>query len=569
MSVRRYWGWISFLLAVSLTLATLCRPGLSTLYTNWGYIELSRLCHCTANCWQLESISIPYPNLSPLCTPDTLSPLLQAKAEKSYAAFEMATRLDPTNSQASWGIGRIALLRKQSPRAIQALSLPVQRNAQPLAYWYQAIAYHCVGDNEAAIEALVLGEVYPFARWLREAREQMQRGNCGEAVIAYQNAYGWAGGLALGEQVRIDFYRALACYYEREAQAVDATPDNILRAGIYLAMAGEWDRALPYLEQVVQASSGSFSPAARGLALFELAVQYEMTGRPERAAECYSLALQHNTQIIPAYNKLIEWHEQQGNAEQARRWTKALHELAPIYSLEVELDSGWTLAGYDLEDIWISTGAPVPITFYWRAPEAVYLADGLPPGYLRIGQYLVQTRWIQNVAPNSGFEWGTDTSDIPSFYSKLAYAPASYIKVLGTTDEHRNILMLRTDSQFHRNGIATQYYMPVRYPHYLLSAWIKTAEGGRGYVGVVCRSAADANESGHTWLMDGGIQVPSWTHFAQVKRFPCEAGGGYQVQVVNYEGVGEVWIDDLVVVPLESPKIVLSIDQAPPEGVGR
>lgn len=551
--LSRYFGVFLLLLGMILMYRSL----LSSIYTNRGYLHLIQFEAIHNSCKIVEITSyLPYPNTLQLCDCTSMSQPLSPSIQNAHKAFLTAVGINSSNALASLGLGRAELLLQQPSEAILALNAGIQQTNHQIAYLYLAEAYRCVGDGDNAINAYIASGAHRFSQTIREARDLLQDGKCRQAVDAYRRAYAWSGNLDLGEGIRQEFFHALACDLEEQARTDTSNIDLISKAGFYWSEVGEWDRALPLLWKSVD-KLGEFSTVNRAMVSFELGRYFEeVVGDSKQAIRHYRVSLQENRSSIMAFDRLMRLYDKERDKNEANQLNKFMQEIEPDHLINTTLDDGWKLVGVNLDNHSISEGGPIFLILFWNPPNTIQLSAELPEGWFRSGDNLVQVGWFKNSAPNGGFEGGKGENSLPMFYYKLSdNAPYAYTKLIqDNKTPYGHVLTLATDDKFRRNGIASGYYMPAdKNLYYLMGASVKTSDHARGYIGIRWILDSSSEVYKRDWLMGGDIISKRWIQPVELKQFPFQSEGGYQIWLLNDDSDGQLFIDDIFLVPIASP----------------
>lgn len=363
-----------------------------------------------------------------------------------------------------------------------------------------------------------------YEHQLTLARQYAQAGRWAEAVQAYRLglAYGTERTLLVDER---DFFLASA---EMHRQRAANDPRAIYLTGKYLARAGEWAEAVPWLRRAVKVST-LLSADERGWIYAYVGQALEAQGDGIGAADAYKQGIEVAPTLAENYARLLRLLRQQGDSSAAYIETR-LSSLEPAYILgkrgidyrtdgPVQLPSGWTLIGYEVDEESLEAGAPIDLLLWWKAPSGAQLADD---GWARAADCWLQWQHVTNLAPNAGFEWSGPIGGLPPGYANEFYgAPFGSVSVVRAMRDGRQTSVLRLDnSQSWSVGLRAVAAPVEPDAFYLMAGWRRSQGGSGGNIGWLCRVAGLGDPPFYIAYYRGN-EPTSGVHFATLSHpFP-------------------------------------------------
>ena len=210
-----------------------------------------------------------------------------------------------------------------------------------------------------------------------------------------------------------------------KSSPIDVSSQYALAA--YLVARGDQNEAADILQSI--AASPELSKIAKGWVNYWLA----KTNDNQRF---YQNAVDLNPQLIGAYYELYRIADQQGDMSEKARLTRFAAELKPTIAINsivnnnrkclIETDlnnlpewSDWVFTGVDIDPILQGESPFVWVTFFWELnsvekdmfaqnPKFELISNQSDHQVYRIGDRVFEVMLVQNLIPNSGFEWLLD-----------------------------------------------------------------------------------------------------------------------------------------------------------------
>jgi hypothetical protein len=225
----------------------------------------------------------------------------------------------------------------------------------------------------------------------------------------------------------------------------------------------------------------------------------------------------------------------------------------PDYPVGQELDNGWTLLGYDVDEDRLVRGAPVDLLLYWVGPGSAK-AGSKQDGWYRAGERWVHVlQGVQNLVLNGGFELGMEASESPAGFPGDIYRADPHTRrlVTGLRAGRRTTVALLDNTQVYNRTSFTSAWVPVNPDGlYLQAGWVKST-GGNGYLGR--RWAGDIAQGVRRYsYAAAGVKADDWHHYAGLTR-PLAGATRCQMWLLNYKAVGQVYFDDVLFVEVGPP----------------
>jgi len=344
--------------------------------------------------------------------------------------------------------------------------------------------------------------------------------------------------------------RAYADFYTIAVSRDPSSSEYHYLLARYLDRVDEPDRASEEFQWVVRsASSPGLSDSWVGEAYYRLGLYAEDEGEIETAVENYEKALGLNERLVDAIARLEWWYRRNDEMTKAEELKDRLASLEPEYGVGEKVSDDWVLLGYDLDEEALEAGPSMDVALYWLPSEQTEIEQ---PGWYRAGERWIQVTAVKNLAPNGGFEhdeirgkrlptgWPIDIYRSPIDTHELMIdqrdGEETTVARLSSSEEHPNTGFSTRDISVKPDGL------------YLQAGWMRSEEGGRGYLG---RRWSVSVKSPYDYVATG-VGASSWTHFAGIAA-PMEGAKGCRVWLLNVKSQGKVYFDDILFFDLEIP----------------
>lgn len=255
--------------------------------------------------------------------------------------------------------------------------------------------------------------------------------------------------------------------------------------------------------------------------------------------------------LVDVCTALEEMGEEQEGCYRMTGWLEQAGAAQPEYPVGQELD-GWTLLGYDVDEVRLIRGEPVDILLYWMGP-APATAGSEQDGWYQAGERWVQVlQGVRNLVPNGGFELGWEYGSPTGFPGDI-YGADPGTRQLATDFRagQRTVVALLDNTEVYSRTSFTSPSMPVNLGAlYLQAGWLRSA-GGNGYLGR--RWIGDIPEGVRYYdYVAAGVTAEDWQHYAGVTQ-PVTGTVCGQIWLLNYMIVGRAYFDNVLFVEIGQP----------------
>jgi tetratricopeptide (TPR) repeat protein len=233
-------------------------------------------------------------------------------------------------------------------------------------------------------------------------------------------------------------------------------------------------------------------------------------------------------------------------------WRQRVREADPQYTIGQELDSGWTILGYDVDEGRLIRGEAVDLLLYWAGPRAAE-AGAEDEGWYRAGDRWAQVlEEVSSLVFNGGFELGSVNGSPAGFPKDIYRAGASTRRLaMGTRGGRQTTVGLLANTEVDDRTSLVSGEIPIRGDAlYLQAGWMR-GEDGSGALGRRWIGSTPQGVRNHDYVV-GSASPEAWQHYAAVAQ-PLDGARGCQVWLLNFESTGRVYFDNVLFVGIGRP----------------
>jgi hypothetical protein len=242
---------------------------------------------------------------------------------------------------------------------------------------------------------------------------------------------------------------------------------------------------------------------------------------------------------------------------QDEAWLASVSATGPALRLDQEVGDGWTFVGMTADEQALAGGAITTAFYFWRGPVDMTAGTGEDGWYsLDVGYWLQIEEGTASLIPNGNLE-------LPAAEAATAEFPLDYLRGEPATDlleismrdgVTTTVALLANRVPTETTGIASASLPLDAERWYLHSAWLTSADGGNGVLGVSWTAAepqAEAEAARLAYTAEG-VQSSGWSRHARL-HVPPAGSQDVQAFAYNFLAPGSVAVDDMLLLPLRPP----------------
>jgi tetratricopeptide (TPR) repeat protein len=388
-----------------------------------------------------------------------------------------------------------------------------------------------------------------------EARALSKSDQWEDALTSYQSMFNRAdmhqgpfdvrdGMAALQKEYR----EAILDWY---ANRKDFRPETLLRKALWLWRDGRIEEALQIINTAISIE-GTEQAVHKRLEAYRslLYGRYlESCDRIEKAAESYmdissSEPPVYWRGILSLYELQVKSPQENLKSEKHQLIFRYFHKVGPSIGLEYfSSQLPVCLVGAEiLEPELIEDGGILEVLLFWQAIQEQGPTD-LPQEWLPIDKMLyMQKVTARNLITDPGFEWGEE--GLRRLYGEAGNAPS--FETVSINGFPTRIVSL-SNQEIGKNSGFSKFVSSVRFSdRFLLAARMKGTGNANG---VLMGNWLESYPSSKLFYAGEVVNNADWQWIGGVVT-PTVDSRVVQVYIVNYEAVGRVWADDLVMLQL-------------------
>ena len=350
----------------------------------------------------------------------------------------------------------------------------------------------------------------------------------------------------------------------RQDQSVIEGAQSLATMNDYLSVlpkVGAADRLMSVARAFDLAQRQVSMPRLEAQSAYREGLVLQANGEWESASHSFKTALQIDPSFMPALLSLAGVLGKLERRTDLAYLTERIEKAEPDYAFTVSILPGLEFLGFDVDENSYAFASRVPLVIYWRTVDSkksasLQITEDAQFRTYAWGDRVFQVGDVKNLVSNAGFE------DIPFMATNFpisfgrAYTPESVwspygLKVITRRNMQSTVLCLTNNAKYYRTGVTTLPLTVEPGRKYLAAIWMKNDSTSGGYP-LIYETSTTAHDNLVLHPLLERFEDDGWHFRADVVSITQPF---VRFWMANFDAVGEVCYDNLLLIPLSYPPL--------------